>query len=206
MPLWRRMAPASFALLVACGSTPEREQPPPPSPPPAQPTAPSPLSLPAAVDGMIDLSASALGPTLRRAGGKGVLVNVWASWCGSCKAELPVLTELIAGLEDSGLSLLLISADPSTDRKKAAAFLAERGLPLPGYLLAGKVGAFKRALNPRWNGGIPATFLFDANARLRFYWAGPVQAHEVLPVLQGFLAGETIDGEFIPALSEGTSR
>jgi thiol-disulfide isomerase/thioredoxin len=176
--------------------------------PPAPPVVPqpAPLALPIAVDGMIDLTGDDLVPTLRKAGGKGVLVNLWASWCGSCKAEVPVLTDLIAGLEGSGLSLLLISADRSPDRAKAAAFLRERNLPLPGYLLAGKVNAFIRAINPRWDGGIPATFLFDSEARLRFYWAGPVQAHEVLPVLQGFLAGEAIDGEFIPPLSHGKAR
>lgn len=198
------IGPIALGLLVACSDG-EAHKAPAPAPP-VVPPAPAPLALPAAVEDMIDLTGIELDPTLRKAGGKGVLVNIWASWCGSCKKELPVLTELIAGLEGSGMSLLLISADRSADRGKAAAFLRERGLPLPGYVLAGKIGAFKRALNPRWDGGIPATFLFDSQARLRYYWAGPVQAHEVLPVLQGFLAGDTIDGEFIPALSHGTQR
>jgi len=194
----------ALGLLVACNDS-EASEAPARKQPLGQP-APAPLALPVAVDDMIDLTGIELDPTLRKAGGKGVLVNIWASWCGSCKKELPVLTELIAGLEGSGMSLMLISADRSADRAKASAFLRERGLPLPGYLLSGKVGAFKRAINPRWDGGIPATFLFDSQARLRYYWAGPVQAHEVLPVLQGFLAGDTIDGEFIPSLSHGTQR
>ena len=42
---------------------------------------------------------------------------------------------------------------------------------------------------------IPAgPFLLDAAAKVRYFWNGPVLAHEITPIVQGLLAGEPTDG------------
>ena len=50
---------------------------------------------------------------------------------------------------------------------------------------------------------LPATFLYDENGILRFYWGGPVYEKEITPVVDGLLAGEKIDGEQVMGLAPG---
>ena len=140
------------------------------------------------VDGM------ALRAEIARSERKATLVNVWASWCGSCKREIPMLLEVARGMEAEGVGLVLVSADDASSRPRAVELLREHGVPLPSHALGGKVNAFARALDPRWQGAIPATFLLDATAKVRYFWNGPVLAHEISPIVQGLLAGEPIDG------------
>jgi thiol-disulfide isomerase/thioredoxin len=133
---------------------------------------------------------------IRKSGRKGTLVNVWASWCGSCKRELPMLAQVASSLQTQGLSLMLVSADEPKARPQAAAFLA--GLsPRPSadaFVVDGPLASFKRALNPRWKGAIPSTFLYDADAQLRYFWPGPVLEHELTTIVNAFLAGRELQG------------
>jgi hypothetical protein len=78
--------------------------------------------------------------------------------------------------------------------------------PLPTLAVAGSMRAFKDALRPDWRGAIPATFLFDATAKLRYFWEGPMVENEITPILQGFLLGQKIDGATRPALRGGPAR
>jgi hypothetical protein len=48
--------------------------------------------------------------------------------------------------------------------------------------------------------------LFDATAKLRYFWEGPMLESEITPILQGFLVGEKIDGATRPALRGGPAR
>ncbi len=58
--------------------------------------------------------------------GKPLLVNLWATWCAPCVAELPTLDRLAAEKGDA-LRVLTISQDIQTD--KVAEFLARKGGP-----------------------------------------------------------------------------
>jgi thiol-disulfide isomerase/thioredoxin len=131
---------------------------------------------------------------IARSGRKATLVNLWASWCGSCKREIPMLLEVARGMESEGVGLVLVTADEQKSQPRAVELLREHGVPLPSHALGGRVNAFARAVDPRWKGALPATFLLDAEATVRYFWNGPVLAHEVAPIVQGLLAGEAIDG------------
>lgn len=139
------------------------------------------------------------GPSLIReivqSGAQATIVNVWASWCGPCRDEVPMLIGLRQNLRQKGVAVRLVSVDDAEAAPIAAEFARLHGEPLPIALAAPPLGAFKQALSPRWPGMVPATFLFDASGRLRYFWGGPVYENEILPIVEGLLAGHAIDGE-----------
>jgi thiol-disulfide isomerase/thioredoxin len=141
------------------------------------------------------VSADAVLGEVRRLGGKGTLVNVWASWCGPCKHELPMLARLAADLAPRGVHLVLVSLDEPDDHDKAAAFLQEHGIKLPSYFAERPLGAFKQGMNPRWPGMVPATFLYAPSGALQYFWGGEAFEEELTPVISAFLAGKPIQGE-----------
>jgi thiol-disulfide isomerase/thioredoxin len=152
------------------------------------------------------VTAEQLLEQVRKAGGKGVLVSAWASWCGPCKRELPLFQKLAARFAAQGLRVLLVSVDEHDDREKAELFLVEHGISLKSYLAARPLGPFKTGLNPSWPGMLPASFLFDAAGTRRYFWGGEAFETEVVPVLEAFLAGKPIEGEADFAVAPGSEQ
>ena len=90
--------------------------------------------------------------------------------------------------------MLLVSVDEPASQPSAIAFLQEHGAPLPSYVAERPLGPFKVALNPNWPGMLPASFLFDASGKLRYFWGGEAFENELLKVVDEFLAGTLVDG------------
>lgn len=191
---------AALLLWAACDdelpqrrSAASRAAPEPAQPAPAPPT-PAEAELKA-------IDAPALFDYMRSRAKRGTVVNVWASWCDSCRGEIPMLLQLKAALAADGLDFVFVSADETRDFPKAVELMRSWSAPLPVFAVAGSMAPFKRAMHPSWKGAIPATFLFDDQQKLRHFWEGPMAEHEISPILQGFLAGEPIDGETRPRIS-----
>jgi thiol-disulfide isomerase/thioredoxin len=96
--------------------------------------------------------------------GRVVLVNVWASWCGPCRAELPALDALVRDLGDSAVVFITLNEDVERDR--AAAFVAELGFPYPVGLGEGRLRGH------HYGFGLPFTMLVDAEGRAMYRWHG----------------------------------
>lgn len=117
---------------------------------------------------LVDVSGVDVIRAVKRAEEPLVLVNVWATWCGPCVEEMPMLIDVAKALEGK-VRLVLVSTDFSTQRDEAEALLRRLDAPLPGYFKRQKDQPFIEALHPDWNGTIPATFIFDNDGvRLRF--------------------------------------
>lgn len=126
---------------------------------------------------------------------RGLVINVWASWCGSCRQEVPMLLKLRDKLARREVGLVFVSADELSDFPKVVELARSWNVGLPAQAVTpGTLGNFKRALSPDWRGGIPATFLIDAKGGLRHLWEGPILEEEIAPVVERYLAGEAVDG------------
>ena len=109
--------------------------------------------------------------------GKVVVVNFWATWCAPCRAEMPSLVALRNRYAAKGVTLLLISADDSTDEPKARAFLDSVHAPPSVYIKAAKDDdAFIRAVDPKWSGTLPSTFVYDRQGKLVRSVTGEIDA------------------------------
>lgn len=94
--------------------------------------------------------------------GKVLLVNFWATYCVPCRKEMPALVQLQERLKAKGLVLVTVSADEPEDEAKATDFLNKTKVPEPRYLRkAANEDAFINAIEPKWSGALPASFLYD---------------------------------------------
>jgi thiol-disulfide isomerase/thioredoxin len=149
----------------------------------------------AATDGPVRVvTGEQLIERIRLSGAKGTIVNAWASWCGPCRREFPMLIALRDSLASDHIAVEFVSVDESDSWGAAKDFATQNGLALPLLVASRPLRPFKTALNPEWPGMLPATFLFDSTGKLRYFWGGPVYESELLPVIEGFLAGKPIDG------------
>jgi thiol-disulfide isomerase/thioredoxin len=140
------------------------------------------------------IAGDALLARIRASKNKGVIVTAFASWCDPCREELPLLNAAAPKIAGRGVPIWVVSMDEPEGVPAAKALLDSLHIALPAFAAAPTLEAFKEAINPRWPGMIPASFLFDASGKLRYFWAGEVYEKELLPVVEGFLAGKHIDG------------
>ncbi len=74
---------------------------------------------------------SSSGENLRLSEHRGdvVMVNFWATWCGPCRQEMPLLDELYTRYQRVGFSLLGVNIDD--DSRKAMNMISELGVSFP---------------------------------------------------------------------------
>ncbi|MEO5669889.1 MAG: TlpA disulfide reductase family protein [Ramlibacter sp.] len=92
--------------------------------------------------------------------GKVVLLNVWATWCPPCVAEMPTLDRLQAALGGADFEVVALSIDSAGAPAVQAFFLRTGIKKLHPY-----VDAFQEALTSLAGAGIPLTLLIDRDGR-----------------------------------------
>jgi thiol-disulfide isomerase/thioredoxin len=98
--------------------------------------------------------------------GKVVLYDFWATWCDSCRAELPQLVRLEAKLRGQGFELVTISADEPEAAANAEKVLKQFTVQGTAYLKqASDDEHFIDSIDKRWSGALPAMFLYDKRGR-----------------------------------------
>jgi cytochrome c biogenesis protein CcmG/thiol:disulfide interchange protein DsbE len=109
-----------------------------------------------------DYTAVRLGTTdsvsLREASeGKVTLVNIWATWCIPCRAEMPAMEKLYKALGERGFRILAVSIDDGSPAD-VKSFVTELGLTFD--ILHDRSGEIQRVFQTT---GVPESFLLDRN-------------------------------------------
>jgi thiol-disulfide isomerase/thioredoxin len=143
------------------------------------------LTLFLAVASLQPVSESAYGRLVRANRGNIVVVNFWASWCGGCRHEMPSLLALQNRYASKGVKLLLISADDAADEPKARAFLESLHVPGPAYIKASaNDDAFIRAVDPKWSGTLPSTFVYDRQGKPVWSFTGEIDPNALEKLIE----------------------
>src|SRR5580693_6374853 len=98
------------------------------------------------------VTAADIQKAVHDSGANAVLVNIWATWCGPCRAEFPGLVEVAHKYQGQGLKVMLVSADSDTELPAVKKFLADRGVEFPAYLKAQKDQEFIDGMGQQWSG------------------------------------------------------
>ena len=103
------------------------------------------------------------GPaTLSAYRGQVVIVNLWASWCGPCRAEMPAIQQVYAANRERGLAVLAINSTFQDTAADGQAFAQNLGLTFP--ILLDPDGAVSRRYLLR---ALPSTFFIDRKGVIR---------------------------------------
>lgn len=153
--------------------------------------------------GIERITAGGLLAAIKASGKKATLVNAWASWCGPCRREVPMLQALASNFKAQGVAVVFVSVDDPKDEPKAVSFLKDNHITQKSYLVDGTIGDFKLGMNPRWPGMLPASFLFDRAGQLVHFWGGEAFEEEIVPVIDAFVAGRPIEAETRFGLAPG---
>jgi peroxiredoxin len=98
--------------------------------------------------------------TLSDLQGQVVIVNLWATWCPPCRAEMPALERVWQEYRDDGLLVLAINQRESANRVRA--FVDELGLTFPVLLDRDGAVGFRYQLR-----AYPTTFFIDRDGIIR---------------------------------------
>ena len=117
--------------------------------------------------------------------GKVWLLNVWASWCVSCRQEHPVLIDL-----NQQKKITIIGLNYKDERAAAMTWLNQHG---GDPYLVSAVDADGRVGIDFGVYGVPETFLIDKNGVIRYKHIGPVTAEalktKILPLAEELARG-----------------
>ena len=116
---------------------------------------------------------SSTGENLRLSEFRGdvVMINFWATWCGPCRQEMPLLDELYARYKRVGFNLLGVNIDD--DSRRAMQMIEELGVSFPVLFDASKEVSKLYEVE-----AMPVTVLVDREGNVRYVHHGYKPGYE----------------------------
>ena len=103
--------------------------------------------------------------------GEVIMINFWATWCGPCRQEMPLLNRIHEQYRKAGFTLLGVNID---DRPEVAQSMAKKlGVTFPVLFDAGKRVSRLYDVN-----AMPSTVLIDRDGKVRYIHLGYRSGYE----------------------------
>ena len=125
-----------------------------------------------------DLSAKSLDGQkvhLKDLRGKLVVLNFWATWCGPCREELPMLIKTAQASVDQDLVFIAVSVDDSKTQAKVPGAVRQFGITFPVWVGATPDDLFKLSKGE----AVPATVFIDRDGTIESRVSGTIRENEL---------------------------
>lgn len=98
--------------------------------------------------------------------GKVIFLNLWATWCGPCRAEMPNIQKLYTSMKGDSIAFVMLAIDKKGEEPKIKKYLHEKGFTFPIYrpAYAGD-SSFPEILRVP---SIPTTFVIDKQGNVAY--------------------------------------
>ncbi|RRR72685.1 MAG: TlpA family protein disulfide reductase [Candidatus Viridilinea halotolerans] len=113
--------------------------------------------------------------------GQVVLINVWATWCPPCRAEMPAIEAAYSRYGPEGFTVLAVNV--AEDPAKVAAYMQATGLSFPALLDHDAAVANRYQVR-----AMPSSFFVDRRGVIRIIYRGPMSQQVITGAVEQLLA------------------
>jgi len=92
--------------------------------------------------------------------GKVVFLNLWATWCGPCRREMPTIQSVYEKMAPQGVEFVILSIDRDSDEPKIGKYIGQYNFTFPVYRPSGTLTSQLDVP------GIPTTFIISKDGKI----------------------------------------
>ena len=92
--------------------------------------------------------------------GKVIFLNLWATWCGPCRAEMPTIQQLYDSIDKEKIVFVMLSVDNDRDKDKIVRYIQNKSFTFPVYQPSGYLS--EQLSVPT----IPTTFVISKDGKI----------------------------------------
>lgn len=93
--------------------------------------------------------------------GKVIFLNLWATWCGPCRVEMPSIQNLYNSVDKDKIAFVILSLDQEAQQGKIAQFISSKEFTFPVYQPASPLPKQLRVNT------IPTTFIISPDGKVK---------------------------------------
>jgi peroxiredoxin len=109
-----------------------------------------------------------------------MLVDFWATWCGSCIVEFADLQNTLRMYGARDYSMVTISANMPDEKAGVLRFLEKQHATSRNYLFSSQdTAALQTAFDPKWDSAVPYTILLSADGKVLYKQLGSADLLEL---------------------------
>lgn len=113
--------------------------------------------------------------------GKVIFLNLWATWCGPCRVEMPSIQKLYNSVDQDKIAFVMLSLDQAGQESKISKYIMDKGFTFPVYQPASPLPKILHV------NSIPTTFIIGPDGKVESKKTGT--ANYDTDAFRGFLKG-----------------